>query len=87
MSVHTEFLARLLQLVEYAEAHDLEVPTLALNAALEVIAPNMVKTRVEQTMRVGAEARSHMRAYPPIARMAQRKLQVINGGLNTPAHG
>ena len=82
MSVHTEFFNRLAQLVEYAETHDLEVPMLALNAALEVIAPNMVNQRVQAAMRMNTG--TYARACPTVVsvRPAPRKLQVIQGGMH-----
>ena len=44
MSVQTEFLSRLVQLLEFAETHQMEVPRLALNAAFEAISPSLVQS-------------------------------------------
>lgn len=46
MSVQTEFLSRLVQLLEFAETHQMEVPRLALNAAFEAISPSLVQSAI-----------------------------------------
>ena len=46
MSVQTEFLSRLAQLLEFAETHQMEVPRLALNAAFEAISPSLVQSAI-----------------------------------------
>lgn len=66
MGAHAEFIYRLSDLVEYAEYHDLEVASLALKAAAEVIAPSIAQSISAQ-----------MQISQPSARP---KLRLINGG-------
>jgi hypothetical protein len=46
--LHTDFIYRLAELVEYAETNDLEVASLALTAAVEVIAPTVAQAQREK---------------------------------------
>lgn len=80
MTAHSEFITKLLELVEYAETHDLEVPYLALNATVELIAPSLARK-----MTVGAAASHQTRAFPAVVAKPVRSLQLklIPGGLST----
>lgn len=77
--MHSVFITKLLELVEYAETHDLEVPYLALNATVELIAPSLAKK-----MTVGSDAAvSHKHFALSVPKSAPTlHLTVIAGGLS-----
>lgn len=81
MTVHSVFITKLLELVEYAQTHDLEVPYLALNATVELIAPSLAKK-----MTVGSDAAvSHQHiAYSAPKPARSLHLTVIAGGICAP---
>ena len=72
MGLHSEFIYRLVDLVEYAETNDLKVASLALNAAVEVIAPS-----IAQNISHGIAA-----AEQGAAQRSRPNLRVIIGGLS-----
>jgi hypothetical protein len=78
LTAHSDFITKLLDLVEYAAKHDLEVPYLALNATVELIAPSLARK-----MTVGSDASMSHRAFPPAVTKPSRNLhlKVITGGL------
>lgn len=83
MTAHANFITKLLELVEYAEEHDLEVPYLALNATVELIAPSLARK-----MTVGSDAAAlglpKHRGFAVTVAKPQRDLHltVITGGLS-----
>lgn len=80
MTAHSDFITKLLELVEYAAKHDLEVPYLALNATVELIAPSLARK-----MTVGSDAAMPHRAFPLAVTKPSRDLhlKVITGGLSS----
>lgn len=81
MTPHSVFITKLLELVEYAAEHDLEVPYLALNATVELIAPSLARK-----MTVGSDAATPLpnqqRAVPVTKSGRDLHLKVIDGGLS-----
>lgn len=80
MTAHSDFITKLLDLVEYAETHDLEVPYLALNATVELIAPSLARK-----MTVGSDADGMLKHHAVLAPKPNRNLHlnVIAGGLSS----
>lgn len=80
LTAHSDFMIKLLELVEYAETHDLEVPYLALNATVELIAPSLARK-----ITVGSDASwvvGHTpRTFPVAKPNRDLNLTVITGGL------
>jgi len=83
LTSHSDFITKLLELVDYAETHDLEVPYLALNATVELIAPSLARK-----MTVGSDAAVSVahRVFPTVVAKPSRDLhlKVIIGGLSDP---
>ncbi len=83
MTLHSDFITKLLELVEYAEEHDLEVPFLALNATVELIAPSLAR---KMTVGSDADVSLQRRIFPRVIAKPSRDqhLKVISGGLSAP---
>ena len=47
MSVHSDFIYRLAELVEYAETHNLKIASMILAAAVEEISPTVAKSHAQ----------------------------------------
>lgn len=81
MIPHAVFISKLLELVEYAAKHELEVPYLALNATVELIAPSLARN-----MTVGSDAATpfpnHHVAAPATKSGRDLHLKVLDGGLS-----
>lgn len=81
MTSHSDFITKLLELVEYAETHDLEVPFLALNATVELIAPSLARKMTVGSDAAVRVAQTH-RAFPTAKPKCDLHLRVIAGGLS-----